>query len=105
VKEFARAFYKSKQWQSTRTSYLSSVHGLCERCEKKGKIVPAKLVHHKTYLRPTNINDTDITLNWNNLEALCQDCHAWEHHGQYGPTIEGLKFDALGNIVEKESDI
>lgn len=101
MKEFARQFYKSKQWQDTRRSYLSSVHGLCERCEKKGLIVPAKLVHHKQYLRATNIDDVSITLDWRNLEALCQDCHAWEHHGRFGPTVEGLKFDAMGNLIQK----
>lgn len=101
MKEYARKFYKSKQWKDTRASYLSSVHGLCERCEKKGMTVPAKLVHHKQYLRPTNIDDPSITLDWRNLEALCQDCHAWEHHGQYGPTVEGLTFDDQGNLIRK----
>lgn len=94
-------FYKTKQWRATRAAYLSSVHGLCERCQAKGKVVPARVVHHKQYIKQDNYNDPYVTLSWHNLEALCQDCHAWEHHGRYGPTVEGLKFDAAGNLVQK----
>lgn len=103
AKEYSKKFYRSKQWQETRSAYLSSVHGLCERCRDKGLIIAAKVVHHKQYLRPGNMSDPSITLDWRNLEALCQDCHAWEHHGRFGPTVEGLKFDAMGNLIQKEN--
>ena len=50
AREFAKRFYKSKAWQECRASYLKSVGGLCERCYKKGLIVPATTVHHKIWL-------------------------------------------------------
>lgn len=71
-------FYKSKAWELCRKSYLSE-HSLCERCYAKGYITPAKIVHHKIYLSEKNINDPSITLNFDNLEALCLECHNKEH--------------------------
>jgi len=79
AREFAQRFYKSKRWQKCRAAYIKSVGGLCERCLAKGLIVPATMVHHKIYISPQNINDPNITLNFDNLEALCNDCHAAEH--------------------------
>ena len=77
--EFADAFYKSWPWKRCRAAYLASVGGLCERCAKLGLIVPADQVHHKTKLTPANLDDPAVTLNWDNLEALCFDCHQEEH--------------------------
>ena len=74
-----REFYNSKRWQETRTQYKKYRKGLCERCLTKGLIVPADEVHHKTRLTKDNVNDYSISLNFDNLEALCQDCHTKEH--------------------------
>lgn len=37
------------------------------------------IVHHKCYIDLKNIWNTDITLNADNLELLCIDCHNKEH--------------------------
>ena len=79
MKEFAKAFYKSSEWQKCRASYIKSVNGLCERCLQRGLIVPGYIVHHKCYLTPENILDPSVTLNFDNLEFLCHDCHNREH--------------------------
>ena len=79
VQEFAERLYKSKAWQHCRASYLQSRGGLCERCLKKGLYRPAVIVHHKVYLTAENINNPEMALDWNNLEALCRDCHEQEH--------------------------
>jgi 5-methylcytosine-specific restriction endonuclease McrA len=68
MKVWVVKFYKSKAWQQCRAGYLTSVYGLCERCG-----APAKIVHHKIELTLENINDPEVALNWNNLEAVCQD--------------------------------
>lgn len=81
MKDYAAKFYKSKRWQETRLAYLKSVGGLCERCLKKGLYAPAKIVHHKIYISPDNIYNPEITLNWDNLEAVCRHCHEEEHSG------------------------
>ena len=82
MQDFAKAFYKSKRWQSTRAAYLKSVGGLCEVCLKKGLYKPAVIVHHKVFIGPDNINNPEVTLSWNNLEAVCRECHEDKHSGQ-----------------------
>ena len=74
------AFYVSGKWRKCRTEYAKSVGNLCERCRKRGIINPGTKkqpleTHHKIRLTDENINDPSITLNWNNLELLCKDCH------------------------------
>lgn len=75
------AFYKTKTWQNCRDDYMKSVGGLCERCLAKGLIVPAEIIHHKIHLNESNINDPSVSLNFDNLEALCRVCHG-EAHGK-----------------------
>lgn len=94
AKDYATTFYKGRAWEQCRKSYLS-MNNLCERCLKKNAYVPAKIVHHKTYITPDNITNPDITLNFNNLEALCQDCHNAEHHREKA----SYYFDNEGNII------
>ena len=77
--EQQRAFYHSQAWLNCRAGYLSFVGGLCERCAAKGIIRPARIVHHKEYISLDNITDPSVLLSFDNLEALCQDCHNAEH--------------------------
>ena len=100
AQQFAKAFYNSKAWIECRASYIASVHGLCERCNDKGKIVPGYILHHKILLTPFNINDPEISLNHIHLEYVCLDCHNVEHHGSSEVIREGLAFDSEGNVVE-----
>ena len=74
-----REFYSSKQWTQCAIAYRQSKQGLCERCLKKGLIVPCDEVHHKIRLTKENINNPQISLNFDNLEALCSECHDKEH--------------------------
>lgn len=74
-----KEFYGSSQWKATREAYKKSKQNLCERCLEKGLIMPAEEVHHKVRLTKDNINDASISLNFDNLEALCMSCHEKEH--------------------------
>lgn len=96
MKPFAKKFYKSTAWRQCRDAYFISQHGICERCNDPGKIV-----HHLIVLTPENINDPNITLNFELLELLCQDCHNKEHHGESVVLAEGLMFDEDGNLVRR----
>lgn len=94
AREFAKQFYGSQVWRDTRTAYKKSVGGLCERCLKRGLIRPAVIVHHKVYIDEKNINDPNVVLNWDNLEALCADCHALEHNA----TEKRFVVDEFGRV-------
>ena len=91
--QFARDFYMSSAWIKCARAYKRSKQGLCERCLKKGLIVPGAEVHHKTRLSPENLNDPAVALNWDNLELLCKDCHLKEHNAKRWRT------DAEGRVV------
>ena len=99
AREFARKFYRSKQWQKARVYVLQRDNYLCTMCGS-----PAEEVHHIIHLTPDNINDPNITINPENLKSLCRDCHHRVHErGKYAvhcATCTGLAFDSQGNLVK-----
>ncbi len=88
-------FYKSKKWKQARQAYILIRHGLCERCKAKEIEKPGSYVHHKDYITTANIDDSNITLNFDNFELLCFDCHQEEHF----PKQNDYKFDENGDLV------
>lgn len=63
-------FYASMAWMNLRRSFLSSFP-LCQDCDARGLVVPARHVHHKVDRKA----DPSRALDWDNLEALCVSCH------------------------------
>jgi len=100
AQDYAKQFYRSQEWQKCRVGYIANVNGLCQRCLRVGRITPGKIVHHKTKLTAENIKDQSISLGWDNLELLCQDCHNYTHHGSgKGSTQDGLCFNERGELI------
>lgn len=106
AREFSKAFYNSKEWQTTREAIFKRDNYLCVHCGR-----PAEEVHHKTRLTPNNIFDTTITLNPSNLVSLCKDCHFEEHTNdkanghRKGESIDyPYMFDADGNLILKPQE-
>ena len=85
---FARDFYRSWAWIKCQRAYKQSRGRMCERCLKKGLLVPGEEVHHKVRLTPDNLNDPEIALNFANLELLCKECHLQEHRPRRWRTDE-----------------
>jgi 5-methylcytosine-specific restriction enzyme A len=86
IKQADKAYDKDRenepwrQWiHSTRyrlaISIYKSEHPLCERCLKKGKVVPAYIVHHK---KPHEGN-WELFWDQSNWEGVCNPCHEEEH--------------------------
>ena len=75
AKAFAQAFYRSAAWIKCRLSYIAKRKatdgGLCEHCRK----ALGYIVDHIIELTPYNINDPAISLNHDNLQYLCLECH------------------------------
>lgn len=84
-------FYKSPAWLAAREVKIMSVNGLCERCGQIGIEV-----HHKERLTIDNVIDTSISLNQENLELLCRECHNQEHER----FSNKVRFDKDGNLVK-----
>lgn len=89
----SRGFYGSDAWRRTRAAYMEARNHICERCGR-----PARVVHHKVWLDESNIGDPSVSLNWDNLECLCQDCHNAEHFGS-SAVAPGLAFTSDGELV------
>ena len=83
-------FYKSDSWRVARELKIMTVNGLCERCGAIGVEV-----HHKNRLSIDNANDSSISLNQDNLELLCRDCHNQEHKR----FSKEVRFDKDGNLI------
>ena len=64
---------------------------------KEGKINPAEEVHHIKFITPNNINDPSITLNWNNLVALCRE----HHRARHGARQRRYEVDEWGRVTPK----
>lgn len=86
-----RSFYNSTAWRKVSSTYLSSKNYLCERCG-----APATICHHRQWLDGANVHDPNVALNFDNLEALCQDCHNREHFERRATRIV---FSAAGEAV------
>jgi len=84
-------FYKSKAWFIARNIKTNATQGKCERCGAIGEEV-----HHKIRLTVENVNDTSISLNQDNLELLCRECHNDEHERF---KKKDLMFDDCGNFI------
>lgn len=69
------SFYQSKEWQLLRQAKWVDADGLCEMCRAKGIIKAAKEIHHKIPIE----EDWSKRLDYDNLIALCSDCHNQQH--------------------------
>ena len=93
AQEFAKAFYRSTAWRKCRAAYAKHVNYICEICGEPGDIV-----HHEERLTPENINNPDVTLNWEKLKLVCIRCHNAIYNK---PAVaDGLMFDDDGNLIE-----
>ena len=79
---------------------MASVSGLCEVCLNAGIITPAEIVHHKIHLTDAELQDPDIALNHDNLQALCRRHHAEAHPEIYRKKyIKRYSVDATGHVT------
>lgn len=106
ARDFAVSFYHSRAWRHAQAEYMAATvptdRGpcppyMCERCFARGELVPAEIVHHKTWLTPDNIDDPSVSLSPDNLMRVCRDCHAQIHFGS--DFEQRVCFDEDGRVV------
>ena len=56
-------------------NHKANINPLCERCLKRGLVVPLDIVHH---IMPIDTHP-ELRLVMSNLESLCIECHDIEH--------------------------
>jgi hypothetical protein len=72
-------FYCSKAWRDLSFRLKIERGGKCERCGETIEDMKDLIGHHKTELTEDNINNLNISLNPDNIEVICFDCHNKEH--------------------------
>lgn len=104
-----KSFYASEDWITLRLLLINQRSNKCEHC---GKIVSKSkdlIGHHKVELTPENVHDRMISLNPDNIELVCFDCHNKEHkrfgyqserevYLVYGPPMSGKSTFVQENI-------
>jgi hypothetical protein len=74
-----KAFYSSQSWTTLRLNLINERGNRCERCKE---IIPRSrdiIGHHIEEITPETVNDYTISLNPDNIEIICFDCHNKEH--------------------------
>lgn len=73
------AFYCRKEWLRLAQDCKIKSNGVCARC---GKIFDINELrpHHKIELTLENIDDINVTLNPDNIEVICHECHNAIHN-------------------------
>jgi len=69
-------FYKSDEWERTKTQVLIRDKGLCQWCLVKGIVRPADVVHHIVPIK----EDWSLRFDLMNLVSLCHECHNEWHN-------------------------
>lgn len=95
MRSIPKSFYDSPAWKACRATYLQQ-HPLCEDCLMRGIYKPAAHVHHLVWLDEGNYLDASVSLNHDNLRAVCVDCHNREHAAK---APRRWKVDAAGNVT------
>ena len=83
--------YNSRKWKKMRERKLEA-NPLCELClQRDGRAVAARCVHHKTPIETARtFADMEVlAFNWDNLQALCYDCHSAVHKALRSRSREG----------------
>lgn len=79
------AFYCRKDYLTLAQSCKVKSDGVCARCRGVFDIADLR-PHHKIELTLDNIDDVSVTLNPDNIEVLCHECHN-AVHARFGNAI------------------
>ena len=98
-RESNNRFYQRKAWKACKDSYIQKRvlvdGGMCEICEER---LGAE-VDHIIELDASNVKDPLVSLNHENLQYLCKQCHNMKTFSKSGRAVF---FDNEGNPIFKE---
>ena len=80
AQDWAKKVYNSQAWIDLRKTLIAERGSRCEHC---GRVIPDTkdvIADHIVELTPDNVSDPMLSLNQNNVQLLCLDCHNLKHH-------------------------
>jgi hypothetical protein len=72
-------FYCTQAWQDLSYNSKIAAGGKCSRCGYIADKMSELIGHHKIELTEDNVDDPNISLNRENIEVICQQCHNKQH--------------------------
>lgn len=72
-------FYTLKPWRDLSYSLKIKADGKCNRCNNTVLDFKYLIGHHKIELTDDNVDDPNVSLNPDNIEIICHECHNREH--------------------------
>lgn len=95
--------YNNPEWRKLRDIYMKE-HPLCEECLSQGKITPAQDIHHKESPFKNGETNHMLLLDYNNLQALCKECHGNKHSKQQGKQTVQDVLRILADLLDVEDE-
>ncbi len=99
AKAFAKKFYNSKAWLRCRAAFIAERvlidGGMCQHCGNK----VGYIVDHIKELTPENIGRPEVSLNHENFQYLCTQCHNIKTNKKETMRRSGFAFDENGQIA------
>ena len=102
-REMRRKAYNNTEWRKLRDTYIKE-HPLCEDCLNEGKVVPAEDVHHIRSPFQNGECNKALLLDYNNLMALCKQCHNKRHNPNQAPKIQDVLRQLADLLDENKTD-
>jgi 5-methylcytosine-specific restriction endonuclease McrA len=96
--------YNSKEWQQLRIEKLRA-NPLCEVCQAQGFVKSAHCVHHKHPIEDSHSMQEmkHWAFMWENLQSLCDSCHA-AIHKQQGKGTKALAIERAQQRHDRWAD-
>lgn len=96
-------FYASDRWRGLREMLIIQRKGICERCGKDYSNDTSQLIaHHREHLTDETLKDPAVAVNPDNIEIVCQKCHAF-YHAEKGFTKRKQVFIIYGSPLSGKS--
>lgn len=102
-REMRRKAYNNTEWRKLRETYIKE-HPLCEDCLNEGKVVPAEDIHHIRSPFQNGECNKALLLDYNNLMALCKQCHNKRHNPNQAPKIQDVLRQLADLLDENKTD-
>lgn len=98
MRKLRQQAYQNTAWRKLRDTYMHN-HPICEECLNKGKVTPATDIHHM--ISPFQHGEVNYTLllDYDNLMALCKECHATLHNNQNGVKTQKQILEELDTLL------
>ena len=98
-------FYCGKAWRDLCYCLKLNAGGRCAHCGEIIEDFSFLIGHHKIELTEDNVNDSNISLNPDNIEIICLNCHNKEHrrfgHKQHVYIVWGSPLSGKTTLVRQ----